>query len=383
MFQRCYVGWVWIFSALLGQLCLDGTTAVALYRRSRKVTGQQKVLEHEHTTHLLQSKTTSPAIVPLRRSASDNGAHTAFLMKLKAVQASLFNSDTEVSMIDEDDENGGEEKLQTQTLNEKHLATYYGDITIGDPPQSFRVMFDTGSSEFWVPSSNCRTKTDNARCSKHHLFDVGKSTSYHRAHDGEKLSIEYLSGKIEGQLGQDTTRIGPIQITDQFFGAAEQIDVPLLDLVDWDGIVGLAYPNRDLEQKGIVPIFDTMMRQGLVPHDKPYFAYCLAADGGVLSFGSVDHTRLDADRRHSLSKPREHNEEITPTPDSTNNNCENNPLHCFNFVPVTNQGYWTVQLLDLLVSYDSHTQPTSTGICKKKRFQRYVTAVGIWPSLRS
>ncbi|XP_026533979.1 chymosin-like [Notechis scutatus] len=77
---------------------------------------------------------------------------------------------------------------------------YYGKIYIGTPPQEFTVVFDTGSSNLWVPSIFCKSPA----CKNHQQFNPNLSSTFKKTK--QSMAIWYGTGSMKGMLGYDTVQ---------------------------------------------------------------------------------------------------------------------------------------------------------------------------------
>jgi len=97
----------------------------------------------------------------------------------------------------------------------EHKSAYYGQITIGRPtPQTFNVVFDTGSGHLIVPSVMCKTQT----CKQHRRYsrrasvtakDIEVDGSLVVPGDGrDQLTITFGTGEVTSVFVHDIVCLG-------------------------------------------------------------------------------------------------------------------------------------------------------------------------------
>uniref|UniRef100_A0A914H6I6 Peptidase A1 domain-containing protein n=1 Tax=Globodera rostochiensis TaxID=31243 RepID=A0A914H6I6_GLORO len=181
-------------------------------------------------------------------------------------------------------------RVGTDAVLHNYMDTqYYGEISIGSPPQNFTVLFDTGSSNLWVPSKKCSIKDKS--CSLRHKFVSSKSSSYQP--DGRQMAIKYGSGAMDGFISKDSVCVSNICVQQQEF--AEATKELGFETSNFDGILGMAFPEASV--KNLSTVFDNMVTQHKV--QEPLFSFWLNRNpasklGGEMTIGGTDQQRFVA-----------------------------------------------------------------------------------------
>lgn len=163
-------------------------------------------------------------------------------------------------------------------------AQYFSEIAIGTPPQTFKVVLDTGSSNLWVPSQEC----GSIACYLHTKYDSSASSTYKK--NGSDFEIRYGSGSLSGFVSQDTIQIGDLKVKKQDFAEATSEPGLAFAFGRFDGIMGLGYDTISVNK--IVPPVYNMIDQGLL--DDPVFSFYLGntangdGDESEAMFGGIN-----------------------------------------------------------------------------------------------
>jgi saccharopepsin len=95
-----------------------------------------------------------------------------------------------------------------------HKSAYFGELTVGDPPVTFTVVFDTGSGHLILPSTYCHSET----CKVHTRYRRSMSnTAKDIDYDGtivepgqprDQITISFGTGEVTGVFVEDVVCLG-------------------------------------------------------------------------------------------------------------------------------------------------------------------------------
>jgi len=172
------------------------------------------------------------------------------------------------------------------TFQDYENAQYYGPLTIGTPPQSFNVIFDTGSSNLWVPS-----KTGFHPLNFHSKYDSSKSSTYVK--NGTSFAIRYGSGSLTGFVSEDTVNLGTVAVKNQLFAEATSEPGLAFKVGKFDGIMGMGFQSIAVD--GMQPAWYSAV--AAAGGDNTFGVYLGGGSGigGEMTLGGVDKAHYTGD----------------------------------------------------------------------------------------
>lgn len=197
-------------------------------------------------------------------------------------------------------------------------AEYYGEIQVGTPGQKEMVIFDTGSSNLWVPNKKPLFTSKN-------IYSHAKSSTYKK--NGTVFKIMYGSGPVSGVYSADDVAIGSLKLKDFTFAEIDKTSGlgVAYSLGKFDGILGMGWDS--ISVGGVPTVMNALIASGQL--EKSVFGFYLGNNQpGELEIGDVDEKHYKGD---------------------------------FTYVPLNDESYWQVSLDGVRLG----TDPKSLSSTKK------------------
>ncbi|GAA5917642.1 hypothetical protein JCM5296_004228 [Sporobolomyces johnsonii] len=158
---------------------------------------------------------------------------------------------------------------------------------LGSEQQTFNILMDSGSADFWVPSSSCDG------CGRHAAIGPDTSSSFNNS--GKPFSVSYGTGNVAGVTVSDTATIAGLNLTTLQFGVATTESSDFSDnSVPFDGLMGLG--QSILSSQGIPTPIEQLASDGLVKSAQMGYHLGRVSDGkndGEITFGGVDASKFN------------------------------------------------------------------------------------------
>eukprot|EP00933_Yihiella_yeosuensis_P032623 TRINITY_DN2623_c1_g1_i1.p1 TRINITY_DN2623_c1_g1~~TRINITY_DN2623_c1_g1_i1.p1 ORF type:complete len:639 (-),score=157.27 TRINITY_DN2623_c1_g1_i1:88-2004(-) len=269
--------------------------------------------------------------------AADNSG----LEESEALTIGLEETEDEALFIDETEEETQQEEQKappagplTISLVKEHVSTesvgntlyyksaYWGTIMVGNPPQPFSLIFDTGSGHLILPSAYCQSEA----CKVHSRYRRSKSTTAVDVNtDGtevepgqprDQLSVSFGTGEVSGVFVKDEVCFQDSKATPaltsegelvdphaepprecfpmNFIAATEMSEDPFKGFV-FDGIMGMGLSSlSQTAEFNFMHVLSQHSRMQNSPHAKT-FAIFLAQhtqEESEISLGGWENNRL-------------------------------------------------------------------------------------------
>jgi len=208
-------------------------------------------------------------------------------------------------------------------------SEYYGEVLIGEPPQSFLMAFDTGSGNVLVPSVDCQDKA----CLNHTRYDPDKSqTAQQIAYasqpdtpadlgdwgDGgsrDVVTVTFGTGEVSGVFVRDKVCVGGLCNQMDVVAASNETEQPFA-LVPFDGVLGLSLAQ--MAEANAFSFVENVLQHGGLQHS--LFSVFIGVDDSEhseITFGEYKRSRMATE---------------------------------LFFAPVSTPGYWQVEMEDIAIA---------------------------------
>lgn len=202
--------------------------------------------------------------IPLQHRPPHSVRDEAFHSNLAEIHTHAFLD------VDESDHHrrGQIQQLAMDMYNLKNTQ-YMGEIGLGNPPQFLPLVFDTGSTNLWVASTDCQPET----CTINGAYNHSESSSYVSL--PLDVKVQFGTGSISGVLAKDIIHVGAsrdkkksgegITIEDQVFGEILLEQGHVFKKTGFAGIFGLGLTgSSEVSSVAATPAFDNAIKRGIL-----------------------------------------------------------------------------------------------------------------------